>query len=115
MRRIVVPEKEHRIRPPFGEAPREDRVPQSPEVARPGPRGAVGHELGVVTGKQVHIPGQLDAEFRVPLVCHAKVPQIEHPEFDRRMGVQPAKPRTIVLRGMREHHREPKRPRRVHT
>src|SRR5581483_12339514 len=87
---------------PGGEKRGERRVAQSTEVMGSWITRGVGHELRFVAGEQIDVPGKCLLELRIPLCCDPEFPEVKDAKLQRRMGGQPAKPRTVILGRMRE-------------
>src|SRR5581483_7012087 len=98
---ISITEKEQCLRSPGGEVRAECGIAQAPEMMGAGITGGIGYKFALVALQQIDVPGESFLKLWIAAGFNAEFPEIKDAEFNRGMPAQPAKPRTVVLRGMR--------------
>jgi hypothetical protein len=103
---IGVAEEEHGSRSKHGQTGGEGGIAQAVKMVAAGIVGGVGNELVRVTRQEVDVPFYGGAKLRISPGGDAEFPEVKNAQIEIVMGDKPAKPRAVILRGMREHHGE---------
>lgn len=106
MRNVVVSEYEHRVGFPVGQPLGERWVEQPGKAKCAFAWGSVGDKFVIISAGEIDVPSKRLLESFVELRFGARIVEVEYPDLKRAGLREVAKPRRVVLDGMRDDDRQ---------